>query len=117
VSKNVRCPIEDCSMGGLRSREELADHCRIEHSDMGEFEIVERIFSSMEEMEKWKHQMESSSTAAFTKDSNQGCRHYYWCNRGNKKRTHDSEINRNSSRVQSHCSAFINVTLRSDGSV
>ncbi|GMR56776.1 hypothetical protein PMAYCL1PPCAC_26971, partial [Pristionchus mayeri] len=42
AATNVRCPVEDCAVDGLRSREELAEHCRMDHSEAGEFEVIER---------------------------------------------------------------------------
>lgn len=50
-AKNVRCPLDECTVAGLSSREDLAAHCKIDHADLGEFEIIERNFTTMEEME------------------------------------------------------------------
>ncbi|GMS83620.1 hypothetical protein PENTCL1PPCAC_5795, partial [Pristionchus entomophagus] len=54
ASKNVRCPLDECNMEGLQSREQLADHCRIDHPEAGELEVVTRTFKTMEEMEEWR---------------------------------------------------------------
>ncbi|GMR44131.1 hypothetical protein PMAYCL1PPCAC_14326, partial [Pristionchus mayeri] len=81
-----------------------------------EFEVIERKFTTMEEMETWKHQLETLSKASFTKDSNKTTLQYYWCSRGNKSRTkEDSQLNRISKRTQSHCSAFLNVSIGEEG--
>ncbi|GMT07249.1 hypothetical protein PENTCL1PPCAC_29423, partial [Pristionchus entomophagus] len=48
---NVCCPVEECTVEGLRSREELAAHCRVDHSDAGDFEIIDRSFTTMAEMQ------------------------------------------------------------------
>ncbi|KAF8368956.1 hypothetical protein PRIPAC_86785 [Pristionchus pacificus] len=76
---NVSCPMDNCSVAGLRSREQLADHCRIDHSEAGDFELILRSFTSIAEFE-----IETLSSAVFTKDINQETRHYFWCSRGNK---------------------------------
>ncbi|GMR54253.1 hypothetical protein PMAYCL1PPCAC_24448, partial [Pristionchus mayeri] len=81
-----------------------------------EFEVIERRFTTIEEMERWKHRVETLSMATFTKESNHGSRQYFWCSRGNKKRTKEkSQLNRVSKRTQSHCSAFINVWMVAGG--
>lgn len=77
--------------------------------------IVEALNSShsIHWFQDWKHKVETMSNAVFTKDSNHGLRHYYWCSRGNMDRTkEESEMNRISKRTQRHCSAFINVSSR-----
>lgn len=43
--------MENCSVSGLRTREQLADHCRIDHSEAGDFEVIDRSFASIKEME------------------------------------------------------------------
>lgn len=48
---NVSCPMDNCSVAGLRSREQLADHCRIDHSEAGDFELILRSFTSIAEFE------------------------------------------------------------------